>query len=93
MRGQVSGTSAEPTLEGMCVALDSAWFERQFSVLGEICVPLHTHRPIGLDGESFGVHCRGEFDVEWWCEGPPEWAALVAGTHEGIGYLQRAAVA
>ena len=93
MQGRVTAAAAEPTLEEVCGALDPVWFERQLSLLGEIYVPLHTNRPIGLDGESFGVHCRSEFEVEWWCEGPPEWAALVAWTHECIGYFQRAAVA
>ena len=93
MRGQSVSLSSEPTLAADSRPLDASWFERQFTALMTIRIPLHTNRPIGLDGESFGVHARNEFEVEWWCDGPTEWRDLIKSTNECIEYFQQSTVA
>jgi len=93
MQGQVASTSAEPTLTEATTPLDAAWFERQLAALSSIRVPLHTNRPTGLDGESFGIHVWNEFEVEWWCEGPSEWRDLVRWAHDCIHHFQQSTAA
>ena len=31
---------------------------------------------------------RGEFDVEWWCEGPEEWVSLIDLVNKCINYFE-----
>ena len=92
MCGRTPSTSAEPTLTETTNPLDSIWFEHQLTALSSIRISLHTNRPLGLDGETFGVHARNEFDVEWWCHGPPEWADLVQWAHKCIKYFCQSTV-
>ena len=61
----------------------------QIAALASIRIPLHTKRPIGLDGESFGVHAGNEFAVEWWCDGPPEWKDLINWTRGCFEYFRQ----
>ena len=89
MVGKVASASAEPTLTEATAALDPAWFERQFAALSSIRIPLHTSRPIGLDGENFGIHVWNEFEVEWWCEGPSEWSELIRWAQECIEHFRQ----
>lgn len=93
MLGRVTGVSPAPTLEEASCVLDATWFESQFTAFTSIRIPLHTNRPIGLDGESFGVHAPGEFEVEWWCEGPPEWKELIQWTNDCINHFRQAIAA
>ena len=85
MRGESAVETAEPTLTETFEAIDSDWVESRISELAKIVVPLHTNRPMGLDGESFGIHMRGEFQVEWWCDGPDEWRELISWAQGCIG--------
>jgi hypothetical protein len=89
MLGRGSNISPAPTLEETMRTLAANWFERQFRALASISLPLYAQRTVGLDGESFGVHIRSEFEVEWWCDGPPEWADLVRWTGECIDYFRK----
>lgn len=93
MLGRVLTASAEPTLEETTTPLDPVWCERQLAALSTIRLPLLTKRPIGLDGENYGVHVPGQFDLEWWCEGPNEWAELIAWMHQCMEDLRRLAAA
>jgi hypothetical protein len=89
MRGESAVESPDPTLTETYWAIDADWVDSQISELTKIAVPLHTNRPIGLDGESFGVHMRGEFQVEWWCEGPDEWQELISWAHGCIEHFSK----
>ena len=89
MTGESLSESPEPTLTEDYFDIGSDWVRSQIAAMMEISIPLHTERPIGLDGESFGVHMRGEFDVEWWCDGPEAWRPLIDWTRECIAYLNQ----
>ena len=84
MSGRITHTAPEPTLEEFIAGIEAEWFKKQLAALSEIRIPLVVNRPIGCDGESFGVHVQHQFDVEWWCDGPPEWASLANWTYDCI---------
>jgi hypothetical protein len=80
---------ATPTLEENFCDFDAERFERELNSLARIRIPLTLNRPIGCDGESYGVHVRDHFDLEWWCEGPQEWRELVLWTNRWIEFVRR----
>ena len=88
MLGKSTYESPEPTVDEHSVDLESTWVKNKLSQLAEITIPLHVKRPLGLDGESWGIRVPGEFDVEWWGEGPDEWAELIKWTHSCIEYFK-----
>ena len=93
MSGQIAQTMTQPTLEVHTVDIDAEWFQKEMEVLAAIRVPLAIQRPMGLDGESFGIHVPREFEVEWWCEGPPEWQELTKWAYECIAsFRQKTAI-
>jgi len=89
MRGESVVESPQPTLTERYEAIDPDWVDSRISELSKIAIPLHTNRPMGLDGESFGVHMRGEFQVEWWCEGPDEWRKMVSWARRCIDHFRK----
>jgi hypothetical protein len=85
-------TAVVPTLEESVTDVDSQWFERRLTALAMIRIPLVTKRPIGCDGETFGVHIGSQFEVEWWCDGPPEWTELERWTYDCIEIFRQKTV-
>jgi hypothetical protein len=90
MAGALVGSSrlATPTMEESFSDIDSEWVEREIANLAQIRIPLITRAPFGCDGVSYGVHVRGLFDLEWWCDGPSEWKELAIWTHRWIESMQ-----
>jgi hypothetical protein len=91
MEGNVASVSPSPTLDEATSALDASWLEQQLAALNSLRFPLYARGPQGCDGESFGVLAPHVFAVEWWCEGPREWAELIRWTQDCIGYFERLA--
>lgn len=84
MTGRISHAAAKPTVEESLTDIDGQWIAQRLVALAEIRIPLVSSHGMGLDGETFGVHVPNQFDVEWWCKGPPEWNALAQWTYACI---------
>ena len=81
---------AEPTLLESISCIEAKRFDQHIAALNHIKIPLDANRSIGLDGEIFGVRLHGQFELEWWENGPTEWANLVGWTNECIGMFREA---
>ncbi|MDZ4286734.1 MAG: hypothetical protein U0984_02185 [Prosthecobacter sp.] len=77
-----------PTFEEFIFPLDAGWVKEQLKELADIPIPLNVSGPMGLDGESFGVHVPDRLDVEWWCDGPDEWSELISWAQKCISHFQ-----
>ncbi len=69
-----------PTIDLFDRFPDPAALEGRLTALAAIPMPpLNVERPIGDDGEVFGLReldtPRGLW-LSWWCDGPPEWRAV-----------------
>lgn len=91
--GQRVPIAAQPTLEDSTADIDVQWFEQQLAALSAIRIPLVTERLLGCDGESYGVHIPHSFEVEWWCDGPAEWAELTRWSYACIEYFRHTSAA
>jgi hypothetical protein len=83
--GAMSGTTPPwpaPTLVQTIFEIDGAWWERALSHFAGFRIPLATHRVVGSDAETYGVHKPSEFDIEWWSDGPAEWADISRWTRD-----------
>jgi hypothetical protein len=89
--GRIMHATAEPTLDESIADIDAQQFEERMATLATIRIPLVIKRPVGCDGESFGVRIEREFELEWWCNGPAEWAELERWTYDCIEMFRRAA--
>jgi hypothetical protein len=90
MHGRIATASAEPTLLERISLVPTYMIDQQFAALAAIRIPLLANSSIGCDGEFFGISVRREFELEWWCDGPPEWGDLVKWTHECIQIFREA---
>jgi hypothetical protein len=88
MQGKVSSVSPAPTVDEATSSLDAGWLEKQLAALNSLRIPLYARGPEGADGESFGVLTTHGIAIEWWCEGPEEWAELIRWTEDCIGYFE-----
>ena len=87
MHGRVLRVSPEPTLEERYSDFSRDSAEQMIATLGRITIPLLARQNIGCDGESFGVRVEHNFEVEWWCDGPKEWAELTRWARDSIDVL------
>ena len=78
MRGNSISETSEPTLSELTFDLDSTWVTDKLLELSKISIPLETTQSIGIDGETYGVHIRHKFDLEWWSRGSENWKELLA---------------
>ncbi len=77
--GAMSGATPPwpaPTLIQTALPIDALWWESALSELAGLRIPLPTQRTTGLDGDTYGIHKPGEFDLEWRSDGPVEWADI-----------------
>jgi len=77
--GAMSGAPppwSAPTLVQTTFEIDGAWWESALSEFAGFRIPLTTHRVPPADGETYGIHRPREFDLEWWSDGPAEWADI-----------------
>jgi hypothetical protein len=93
MHGRTTNAWAEPTLEAQVSFLEARRFDEHLAGLGAIRIPLFARRRVGCGGEIFGVSVPREFEVEWWCDGPPEWVDLARWTHGCIKMFRDATAA
>jgi len=77
MEGLKHGLHPQPTIEVRDRPLDTDEFKRRMASLEGISFNLFAARPVGLDGEGFGI-ATAHVKAEWWCEGPDTWKELAA---------------
>jgi hypothetical protein len=82
---RISGT---PTFSELMTKVDSQWLAERLNTFSRIRLPLLIERAFGCDGEIFGVFVPEEFNLEWWCSGPPEWRDLAEWTTEMVTSLR-----
>ena len=87
MSGRSVIESPEPTISAALYRLDAQEWEKRFSALATMHIPLLPEHPMGLDGESFGLRLHPQLELEWWCEGPAAWASVSEWTMSAIAYF------
>jgi hypothetical protein len=88
MRGEVIAHPDEPTMSSATATIDADFWTSRYEALRVIEIPLIPERPMGLDGESFGLRVSGHIDIEWWGDGPLQWATLNRWTLDAISYFR-----
>jgi len=77
-----------PTLLQTTFDIDGPWWESALSELAGLRIPLLPYRA-GADGETYGIHRPGEFNIEWRSDGPLEWADVSRWTRGCMTRFQR----
>jgi hypothetical protein len=79
MEGLQHGLHPQPTIEVRDRPLDTDEFKRRVLALEDISFNLFAGRPLGIDGETFGIEYPfAGLKANWWCEGPGPWKDLTA---------------
>ena len=89
--GAMSGATPPwpaPTLLQTTLEIDGTWWESALSEFASFRIPLVTHRAAGSDGDIYGIHRPGEFDIEWRSDGPIEWAEISGWTRGCVTRFQ-----
>jgi hypothetical protein len=82
LEGIRQGFNAPPTLSVRDVSLPVELLREHLRAFHQLPIPLVVMGvPVGVDGEQCGLRLDAQVrsvEVQWWGDGPPEWAGIVA---------------